>query len=396
MEASLKMSRNGISKRWMGLLVFLALVTTVLSFVNELYRARTAVHRYVGIWEDDIARTTLFDGDLSLQNKILTQLREVHDAVLTADIQNSATLQCLFKTEVPVTLNSLPTGKMAVCFGGAALAVSAMTSPFFLIAILLLTSFFAWISRREFKSRLQEQHLASELALTQEIAAISRQVAHDIRGPLSALTTLSQLSHEMGADKRDLFQHAVARIQGIAEDLLSRSRQVQVGAVPERPSSRSGENLLEVVEALLKEYRFANPRIQFGWHKHIQASSVPVPLSTIKVQRILGNLLNNSVEAAPEADASVDLTLMEREDHWILQIIDNGCGIPEEVLPNLTREGFSFGKDKGNGLGLFDAKMTMLAIQGDLQIRSRVGIGTQVILRFPKASAAALVSSRVL
>lgn len=393
MEAKHKTSQNGISKRWVGLWVCFVVIIAVLSFANELHRAQSAVHRYVGIWEDDIARTTLFDGDVSLQNKILTQLHEVHEAVVAAEVQSPADLQCFFRTEVPVTLNSLPTGKMAVCFGAGALAISAVTSPFFLFAILLWIVFFAWSSRREFTNRLQEQRLASELAMTQEIAAISRQVAHDIRGPLSALTTLSHLSHEMGAEKRDLFQHAVGRIQGIAEDLLTRSRQINVGTVPEKPLSRQGEDLVAVVESLLKEYRFANSRIRFGWHKHIQSSAVPVRLESIKLQRILGNLLNNSVEAAPESEASIDVTLMEREDHWLLQIIDNGCGIPEDVLPNLTREGFSFGKDNGNGLGLFDAKNTMLSIEGDLQIRSREGIGTQVILRFPKTSAAAAVAA---
>lgn len=380
MEFKKASSQNEISLKWFAVFVAVTLSVAILSFSYEVHRAQTSVRQYVGIWEDDIARAKLFQGDPSLQNKILTQLSEVHTAVVQSEVQNPESLQCLFSTEVPITLNSLPAGKMAVCFGEAELLVKALTSPVFLLGLVLGLIFLGWGYRREFLLRMQQQKAAAELELSKEIAEISRQVAHDIRGPLMALTTLSHLSHDMSQEKRELFNHAVSRIKGIAEDLLAKGRKDS----PAKATSKSAEDLGVLLEALLKEYRFSHPQVNFTWHKHIQSEMVKVNLESVKVQRVVSNLLNNALEALPEKEASINLTLMERQDHWLLQIMDNGSGIPEEILPKLTQEGVTHGKENGNGLGLYDAKKALSAIGGDLQIRSRVGVGTQVVLRFPK------------
>lgn len=384
-----KMSQNEIPVKWLSVFVIVSLIVAVLSFGYEVQRAQDSVRQYVGIWEDDIARAKLFQGDPSLQNKILKQLREVHTAVVKSEVQQPDSLQCLISTEVPITLNSLPAGKMAVCFGEAELVVKALTSPVFMLGVVLGLILLGFGYRREFLARLQEQKLESELVRNKEIAEISRQVAHDIRGPLMALTTLSKLSHEMNPEKKELFEHAISRIKGIAEDLLTRGRK----SLPENEEERSvlvvpqQPSLSHLLESLLKEYRFSNPAVNFTWHNHVHSPVVQVRIESVKVQRVISNLLNNALEALPESEATINLTLMERQDHWLLQIMDNGSGIPEDVLPTLAQEGVTFGKENGNGLGLYDAKKTLQAAGGDLQIRSRLGVGTQVILRFPKIEA---------
>nr|BFD58989.1 hypothetical protein CKG001_10960 [Bdellovibrio sp. CKG001] len=384
MENTKVLSQNGMPGKWLTVFVLVSIAVAVLSFTFEVQRARSSVEQYVGIWEDDIARAKLFQGDPSLQNKILSQLKEVHPAVVKSEVQKPESLQCLFSTQVPITLNSLPAGNIAVCFGTSELAIKAMTSPLFMLGLVLGLMFLGWSYRRDFMARLHEQKLEAELALSREISQISRQVAHDIRGPLMALTTLSQLSHEMSSEKKELFDHAVSRIKGIAEDLLSRSRKPPVTGSAAVVVTANQQDLTSLLESLLKEYRFSNPQVNFTWHKHIHSPEVKVTLDSIKLQRVVSNLLNNSLEALPEKEASINLTLMERQDHWLLQIMDNGCGIPEEILPQLTQEGVSYGKEKGNGLGLYDAKKALQSVGGDLQIRSRVGVGTQVVLSIPK------------
>ncbi|WP_374035266.1 sensor histidine kinase [Bdellovibrio bacteriovorus] len=375
--------------KWLSVFMIVSLVVAVLSFGYEVHRAKDSVRQYVGIWEDDIARAKLFQGDPTLQNKILKQLKEVHTAVVKSEVQNPDSLQCLVSTEVPITLNSLPAGKMAVCFGPSELVVKALTSPVFMLGVVLGLILLGFGYRREFLARLHEQKLESELARNKEISEISRQVAHDIRGPLMALTTLSQLSHDMSTEKKELFDHAVARIKGIAEDLLAKGRKQNAQTSTPVVKTMSPE-LTQLMDSLLKEYRFSHPTVNFTWHKHIHSDAVKVNLESVKIQRVISNLLNNALEALPESEASINLTLMERQDHWLLQIMDNGSGIPEDILPKLAQEGVSYGKDNGNGLGLYDAKKTLESVGGDLQIRSRVGVGTQVVLRFPKPVEAGL------
>ncbi|WII71382.1 HAMP domain-containing sensor histidine kinase [Bdellovibrio sp. 22V] len=371
-----------MSKSLLAIFIGACALVAVLSFGFEVHSAKASVEKYVGIWEDDIAQAKIFQGDPSLQNKILEQLKEVHTAVAQTEVQSPEKLQCRIFTDVPITYNSLPSGSMRVCFSSADLALKALLSPLFMLGIVLGMIFIGFSLRREFQNQLHEQKLAAELALNKEIASVSRQVAHDIRGPLMALTTLSQLSHEMGSDKRELLNLAVARIRGIADDLLNKGQKEKSTVSSMRTSQET--DLTQLLESLLKEYRFANPKVNFTWHKHIHSENVPVTLEALKVQRVVSNLINNSLEALPEKEASINITLMERPEHWLLQIMDNGSGIPEDILPSLAQEGVSHGKENGHGLGLYDARKTVESVGGELQIRSRVGVGTQVVLLFPK------------
>ncbi len=110
----------------------------------------------------------------------------------------------------------------------------------------------------------------------------------------------------------------------------------------------------------------------------------PRELDEIKVQRILGNLLNNAVEAMPGQNPRIEVTLSSRKGKSLIQIRDNGYGIAADVLPQLMREGASFGKAKSSGLGLYDARITPLGIGGDLLISSSPGIGTEGVVVLPE------------
>lgn len=364
------------------------LAISVLSFSYEVNRAHSAVSQYFGIWEEDVAKSLLVKQDSSLLDKILGQLREVHSSVAQVSVKNSIAGSCHFESQIPITLFSLPAGQVKVCYSTTDLVVKAVSSPIFMLGLFLGVLFLFFGSRREFLNRIKEHQLQSELSRNKEISEISRQVAHDIRGPLMALTTLTQLSHEMSFEKKELLGLAVQRIRGIADDLLVRSRVVSneddTIAIP--APVNSGVDIVQVVERLLKEYKFSYPKIAFEWHKHVAADALYLPMEEMKLLRVLGNILNNAIEAAPESEATISMSLLERDQNWILQVMDNGCGIPESVLPELMKEGKSYGKENGNGLGLYDARKTMVAIGGDLQLRSRVGVGTQVILLIPKKS----------
>lgn len=378
--------------------VFTAVLVAIagLSFSYEVYRARNSVTQYFSIWEEDIAQSLLVKKDNSLLQKILGQLRDVDSAVATVQVNPTEATKnlCVFNNEVPITLFSLPAGRVNVCYSSADLAWKSFTSPIFMLGLFLGLLFLFFGSRRELLNKLKAQELQAELSLNKEISTMSRQVAHDIRGPLMALTTLSKLSHEMSEDKKELLGLAVSRINGIAEDLLSKGKERlkdRNSDVAEAStefavtaSLAAQSDLISISEKILKEYRFSHANIEFVWHQHVKASQVMVSLPEVKVQRILANILNNSIEAAPEKEAQISLSLLERDDCWLLQIMDNGCGIPEDVLPKLMSEGMSFGKENGNGLGLFDARKALQAIGGDLQLRSRVAVGTQVLLIFPK------------
>ncbi|SOB77857.1 His Kinase A (phospho-acceptor) domain-containing protein [Marinobacter sp. LV10R510-11A] len=101
------------------------------------------------------------------------------------------------------------------------------------------------------------------------------------------------------------------------------------------------------------------------------------------------NLLDNAAQATREAEAEkgkgriLVKTLMQGSDVQVI-IQDNGCGIPEENRKRVFDAFFtSRPVGSGTGLGLTVAQDTVRAHSGRLQIDTREGTGTRVLLTLP-------------
>jgi FixJ family two-component response regulator len=69
-----------------------------------------------------------------------------------------------------------------------------------------------------------------------------------------------------------------------------------------------------------------------------------------------------------------------------IRVKDSGRGIAKEIIPQLGTKGFTYGKEKGLGLGLHHAKTHIEDWGGDLQIESQPGWGTCLTIFLPLTS----------
>ncbi len=359
-------------------LASLLLALIVLSgFWNERRQIDRAVEKYVNLWEDDISRESLYQGSSVLKGKIVKQIYELHPAIEAVSIQGEGK-QCLLHSDFTIRYGVLPSGSLQLCYSAGVLLWQSLFSPVFVIGFFLLIGFTALALRQRYQSLLAQQSLEADLHLNKELARISRQVAHDIRGPLTALQALAHLSHEMSTEKKDLMNLALDRIKGIANDLLDRSN-----SKDQSFQRTDSADLRTVLNDIISQYQISSPTTQIALQIPATGQPLLVGLSSLRLYRIISNLLNNALDSVEANRAEIQMTVLEKTDHWVLQIIDNGCGIPDEVMPRLTQEGFSYNKNNGSGLGLFDAKKSLQEVGGDLQIQSKLGFGTQVTLRIP-------------
>lgn len=208
-----------------------------------------------------------------------------------------------------------------------------------------------------------------------ELGKLAKQVSHDIRSPLSALSFALSTFDE--ADERiKLMSSASKRINKIAEDLLLNARGLKIHEV-------CSSQLEPMIKSLVQEKKseFANqPDIKFDIDLcSDQISGISVDTSSL--ERALSNLINNSCESMSgrgvvRVSQKVDL------NDLVISVTDNGKGIPDELLPSLGNSEVSFGK-QGNGLGLSYAKRIAESSGGRIRIESRLGCGTTVSMRFP-------------
>ena len=266
---------------------------------------------------------------------------------------------------------------------------------FFLGSLIFIANAINIIQRR-FILSLQYEKLSA-------VYELSQQVSHDIRSPVAALNLILSDLDQMPEQKRIIARSAIQRINDIANSLLEKSKRSYVSSkettmvsTKDSKADRHSDSmktqpvlLSSVVESLLSE-----KRIQLREHSNIQLeqdfSGSYGSFSLVnpqEFQRLLSNIINNSVEAFIEGKGAINVQLHKDNKYIQLTIADTGRGIPENIINMLGERGFSYGKEtsqnSGSGLGIYHAKKTIESWNGIFSIQSQINVGTKIQISLP-------------
>lgn len=226
-----------------------------------------------------------------------------------------------------------------------------------------------------------------EYEKTKITADLARQMAHDIRSPLSTLNLMSSSMLELSDEKRNLVRNSIQQINNIAYDLLAKASEPRNSENFYFNYAEEGvAKLKEVLVDVMKEKEIQNEISDIVFKTDLK---IPLELSTnIPVsdfRRILSNLLNNSIESL-DRQGLIILSAELIDNLVVIQVTDNGKGIPQNILNKLGKFELSYGKNtsqSGNGLGFYHAQKTIEKYGGQLSIYSKVNEGTVVNISFP-------------
>lgn len=261
-----------------------------------------------------------------------------------------------------------------------------------LILWIILFIFFLELGFMEKRRILKEYALFVESEINKSVANLSIQVAHDIRSPLAALDCAIK-GINIPPEQQELINSATARINAIADDLLKRHRKeteegrglegLNVGGLAEEKQNNVEKtDLAKIIESILIEKKIQYPDISFSFER--PENPVLSEVEPKEFSRIISNLLNNSAEAMElNAKRSVKLSLKSELDKVILIVKDNGKGIPYEILNRIGQKGFTYGKEVGNGIGLYHARVNIEQWGGSFAISSEPGKGTEIKIILP-------------
>lgn len=362
-----------------------------LFFVNlEAEHTANETKNYLANWEDEIAKSLALEKRSDLLDKIMNQVaKNGVQVVRYKDLQNGKnridlnptadSISCLFHFNVPVSLYGLPVVQLEYCQPTMGLVQKTLVSPLFLGFLFILLLLFFLLRRESWQQKMNSQVLQQKLVMHEELSRVSRQVAHDIRSPLSALLTLVQMKifADSAPEAASLLERSAKRIQDIAEDLHARGKWSLNGqtSVVELLSS-----IEQVEKLLILQYPEQKVRHQFEGSD----LSVKVPLRLEVWERVLQNILKNSFEAQKNfSDKEIIIRSRVHDKKLYLEFQDFGRGIPKEVLSQVGAEGFSFGKESGTGLGVSFVKTILESVQGTVTIESELQKGTLVCLLCP-------------
>lgn len=219
------------------------------------------------------------------------------------------------------------------------------------------------------------------------LGEVATHVAHDIRSPLTVLRSIVGNLKGLPEERRSLVLGAVAQIDGIANDLIEEYRYLRDGLEVPRKSFEIvalSEQIKRIVEEKHEEFG-GNTTVGLHFSADSNEIELKARIRPLEFSRVLSNLINNSVNAC-EPSGKVTIKLFSKGDFAVIEVRDNGGGIPPELLPQLGNEPIEYKNQKrsaGLGIGLYYAKRAIEALGGNLQIQSAVGHGTCVEITIP-------------
>jgi two-component system OmpR family sensor kinase len=106
-----------------------------------------------------------------------------------------------------------------------------------------------------------------------------------------------------------------------------------------------------------------------------------------RLKQVLVNLLDNAIKYS-QAGGRIEVTIGRRDGHAVLEVSDNGLGIPAEALPHVFDRFFRVDKARsremgGAGLGLSIVRSICTAHHGRVHVQSKEGTGTRFTVELP-------------
>lgn len=232
-------------------------------------------------------------------------------------------------------------------------------------------------------------HIAAALSARQASETRVRQfvadASHELRTPLAAIRGYTELTQRMG-DDREAVAQALSRVASetermtrLVEDLLLLAR-LDSG----RPLEREPVDLSALAVDAVSDAHVAGPDHQ--WELDLPEEPVMVTGDAARLHQVLANLLANA-RVHTGAGTVVTTRLTAEPEDTVLQVIDNGPGIPatlqSEVFERFARGDSSRSRKGGStGLGLAIASAVVKAHHGTITVDSAPG-RTEFTVRLP-------------
>ncbi len=224
----------------------------------------------------------------------------------------------------------------------------------------------------------QEQLIHSEkLAVVGKLTA---GIAHEVRNQLTVLGYAEVIKMTFPEDEQvglyvQNILDARTRILSIVDEIRQFARN-QTQSYEKEPFL-----LTNAVNTALNIMNYDKEVLKRKIVRDFRVSPV-LTINSDKIIQVIINLIRNAVQATAEG-GQISVVVTKNQFHAIIDITDDGKGIPREILDAIWQPFFSTKGEEGTGLGLDICRRIIKGHNGDISCRSEVGSGTTFTIELP-------------
>ncbi len=366
------------------------------------------------------------ENDESLVN-LDERYRLLEGEIIRSKGYNSRLEREILAVSIPLMKDEMLGGILFLYIPLATISETFSNLLYFWIAFGLLFLLFAallsgWLTQRITKPIREMESVAEQMAKGSYGERILIDAKDEIGRLGAAINTLStslseveqkrrefiaNLSHELRTPINYISGYSDAMLEGLAESEEQREEYLQIIVKESERMKRLVHDLLDLAQLegeaypLKKNlYPFAQQieDVLISYRPKMREQGITLvteldPEIIIhadhdRITQVISNLVDNARKYTPAA-GTVTIRLTTDQEWIILEISDTGIGIPEEDLEHIGERFYRVDKSRsrqqgGTGLGIAIVKQIIKNHGGKLEVRSRLGKGTDVIIYLPK------------
>ncbi|MEE4262114.1 MAG: HAMP domain-containing sensor histidine kinase [Desulfobacteraceae bacterium] len=203
-------------------------------------------------------------------------------------------------------------------------------------------------------------------------------VSHELRSPLTRAKVALEFLSEGKA--RDSIAGDISEMEKMIKDILETARMHHLHGKLKLQQTK----LAELLQDILPDYEKQPPGIQLDEF----SETLVINVDPGQIKTVFKNIVSNAIKYSNAASDPVRITVNQQAHYTVVQIADNGIGIPVEEISFIFEPFYRVDKSRskatgGYGLGLSLCKTIMDAHDGKIEVTSKPGEGTTVSLFFP-------------
>lgn len=215
---------------------------------------------------------------------------------------------------------------------------------------------------------------------------LTSDISHELRTPLTSIQT------HLEAMIDGIWEPSEERLNSVNEEVIRLSH--LVNQLKNLAKFDSEENKLDISEVDLKQLvkNIIYNNESYALEKNININSnleeIRAFIDKEKISQVIINLLSNAIRYSNN-NGEIFIKLYKFEDLIKISVKDNGIGIPKESLEYIFERFYRVDKSRcrntgGTGVGLTICKSIIDLHGGNIEVKSKLNVGSEFIITIPK------------